>query len=1376
MDKSNEYNHLKIEQKWQKEWENQQLYKVENSVSGKTNYYALVEFTYPSGNLHVGHWYAFAVPDIFARYKRMQGFNVLYPMGFDAFGLPAENAAIKLGADPKDLTYKQMDQMRKQFYSMGAMFDWSREVVSCDPAYYKWTQWMFNQFYKNDLAYRANTKVNWCPKDKTVLANEQVIDGKCDRCGSDVVQKDQDQWMLRITKYADRLIDDLAPLNWPNAIKDAQINWIGRSEGSEISFQLLGASSKPKKVLVGTRNKAKVEMLKECFPKNAGIEFISLNDIPEVDDSMLVEGADFEENARQKAEFYFEKTGIPTISTDQIFWSEKWTKDNGIIVHARKEANPNSDRATDEEVIAFFQNWIKENGPSKSHFIYAIGYADENGVKSCISNQRDYIMQEKQSAFSEGYPMESLLVDAQTGQSKFEQPMLVRYDELVKSLENFISTNSTVKVFTTRADTLFGVTYVVLAPEHPLTQVLVSSISNRDEVIKYIEQTKKKSELDRQQSKEKTGVCLEGVFVTNPANGEKIPVWIADYVLAGYGTGAVMAVPAHDERDFEFAKKYNLPIKKVIAQETGEKRKNEEFKDGGAGVVFDPETQKYAVGKWKSGYIAKSNMQTVSLFAGGVDTSIEDMQTGVTREVTEESGFYDFKHIEEIERSYPHYHNSAKNVNRYARAVCYLYILNSREQKPLKLEAHENFEVAWMSAQEIKDIWMAHNSDKTFDHYLRFLDESVAMAIELGYDKTSDPKVFKATAMTDEGILENSEPIKNLIFDFDGVLADTYEANLEARIKVGWASDKEDSVQKTFKYFTVRPHHARGHTHTEDEVKVMLAKTIEFGECVKGCGFNLFDGFISEIKKIKNARIAVVSSGSIIYVHEGMEKSGLKIEGIQTFEDSMSKEEKLEHFANKWNVSLSDIYYFTDANSDVYELQDLLDKSKIIGCSWGYIGFDELVKALPENQILKEFSDIHKVFANQTSFDGLHSAEARKKITEFVGGKFVSTYRLRDWGISRQRYWGTPIPIVYDPQGKAHAIPDEHLPWILPTDVDHTPDGTAPLARSKELLERTEKIFGAGWKPEVETMDTFVDSSWYFYRYLDNKNDGEFADAKKMNDWMPINLYMGGAEHTTMHLLYSRFWTKALHDLGFVKDSEAYAIRRNRGLILGPDGNKMSKSKGNVIDPDEIVQKLGADTVRLYLAFMGPYGITANYPWDPNGVVGVRRFLEKVWRLSAKIENNESNEKTLFNKTIKGITEDIEEYKFNTAISKMMILCNAWEKSESISIDEFKTLLKLLSPFAPHMTEELWHVLGESTSIHTTSWPIFDTNELTEENITLGIQINGKARAEITVAMDEAEESVKQKVMQLPQVIKYTEGQTIKKFLYIPGKIINIVL
>ncbi len=813
------YNHKDIEEKWQKKWQEQNIYKTSDEEKNKENFYTLVEFPYPSGNLHIGHWYAFAVPDIFSRMKRMQGYNVLFPIGFDSFGLPAENAAIKNKVDPRKWTYENIDYMEKQLRSMGNSFDWSRKVITSDPEYYKWTQWLFLKLYEKGLAYKKKANVNWCPSCNTVLANEQVISGKCERCDSEVIQKDLEQWFFKTTAYAEKLLDDLNDLNWPDSIKESQKNWIGKSEGTETEFEI-------------KNNKEKIS------------------------------------------------------------------------------------------------------------------------------------------------------------------------------------------VFTTRIDTLFGATYLVLAPEHPLVEKLADKIENLEEVEKYIKETKEKTEIERTDvKKSKTGVEIKGIKAINPANKEEVPVFVADYVLGNYGTGAVMAVPAHDERDFEFAKKYKLPIREVIS---------------------------------------------------GGDISME--------------------------------------------------------------------------------------------------------------------------AFTGEGVLINS------------------------------------------------------------------------GE-----------------------------------------------------------------------------------------------------------------------------------------FDGVKSEKAREKITKEFGKK-VTKYKLRDWLLSRQRYWGCPIPIVYDPEGKPHPIPEKNLPWLLPEDVDFTPKSESPLATSKELKERVEKIFGKGWKPEIDTMDTFVDSSWYFLRYTDPKNEKEFASEEKMKKWLPVKRYSGGAEHTTMHLLYSRFFHKALFDLGLVKDAEPFAVRMNRGLILGPDGQKMSKSKGNVIDPDEQVKNVGADTIRMYLAFIGPFNEEGQYPWDLGGIVGIRRFLERVWKISLKLkakslEENSENQKlsapssqlqASLHKTIKKVGEDIENYKFNTAISSMMIFVNELENAPQVSKGTFDTFLKLLAPFAPHITEEIWFRLKSPTSlklrgtnvssIHLEKWPKFEKSKVKEENIILVIQVNGKVRAQLKVKNDTKEDQVKKEALSLPEIEKWVGDKEVKKVIFVPNKIINFVV
>lgn len=810
------YNPNKIERKWQRYWETKKFYNVKDKVASKKNYMLLTEFAYPSGNLHIGHWYAFSVPDILSRYLRMKGYNVMYPTGFDAFGLPAENAAIKNDIHPEKWTKQNIAYMTKQLKSMGATFDWSRQVSTIDPKYYKWTQWIFLQLYKKGLAYRAQTMVNWCPKDKTVLANEQVVNGRCDRCDSQVEQKELSQWMFKITDFADPLIDDLnlpnppaggGGLDWQETAKTSQINWIGRSEGTIAEFKL-----------------------------------------ENIEDS--------------------------------------------------------------------------------------------------------------------------------------------------------------VEVFTTRIDTIFGATYVVLAPEHPLVEKLKSHILNLKEAESYINKSKKKTELQRiSKAKDKTGVQLAGVTAINPMTEEKIPVWVADYVLVHYGTGAVMAVPAHDERDFEFAKKYNLGIKEVIIPEKGE------------------------------------------------------------------------------------------------------------------------------------------------------------------------------------------------------------------------------------------------------------IKT----EC---------------------------------YVEDG----------------------------------------------------------KLTGSS---------------------------------GFIGLKSAEARKKITEALIerglGSFQKTYRLHDWILSRQRYWGAPIPMIRCNKCGYQPVLEKDLPVKLPPLKDFKPadDGRSPLAKASKWLKVKCPNCNEWAERETDTMDTFVDSSWYFMRYTDPNNKKEFADKKQMKHWLPVSFYYGGVEHVTMHLLYARFITKALHSLGLVDFNEPFLKRRNRGIILGPDNQKMSKSKGNVVDPDIEVKNYGADAVRMYLAFMGPY--EQGGPWNPDGIRGVFRFLNRVWNLFEKLKTNEPKEeskefKIKLNQAIKKIGEDIERGSFNTGVSELMKLLNEMEKQDELSVISCKLLVKLLAPFAPHMAEELWmSVLKNRNSIHLELWPSYDSKLLEEEKIQLVVQVNGKVRDTIIVDKGSDENQARFLALASEKIKNHISEDEVKRVIYIKNRLINLV-
>ncbi len=976
------YDHRTIEAKWQEIWKKNNLYEVADEVKGRDNFYTLVEFPYPSGNLHIGHWYAFAVPDIFARAKRMQGHNVLFPIGFDAFGLPAENAAIKRNIDPKKWTYENIAHMEKQLMSMGNSFDWSRKVVTSDPEYYRWTQWLFLEFYKRGLVYKKKAKVNWCPNDQTVLANEQVVSGECERCGSEVVQKDLEQWFFKITDYAERLLSDLENLDWPEPIKDTQRNWIGKSSGAEISFKLLASS---------------------------------------------------------------------------------------------------------------FQGEVK--------------------------------------------------------------------------------------VFTTRADTLFGVTYIVIAPENEWLQQEItnskSQITNKQEIQNYLNETKSKTEIERTDAKkQKTGVELKGIKAIHPATGEELPVWVADYVLGNYGTGAVMAVPAHDERDFTFAKKYNLPTKSVVIQKMPDPRnphregKETIFRDAVIVVVRNPKTDKYLCLKWKK-------HPWVTFVMGGIEEGETEIEAA-EREIKEETGYKNFRFVKKLGIAQSEFFAAHKDVNRIAHTRNLLFELTDEEQDELSAEESEIHELEWRDLTGIKQKDMTHSE--------------MSLILE---NLNSEEKAF-----VEEGVLFDS----------------------------------------------------------------------------------------------------------------------------------------------------------------------------------------------------KEFTR-------------MTSVQARDKIAEKYGQK-VTKYKLRDWLLSRQRYWGCPIPMVYDTEGQPHPIPEEHLPWLLPEDnIDFLPKGTSPLGSSKELVEKTEKIFGKGWKPELDTMDTFVDSSWYFLAYCIRENlksqapiSKQFENREienKIKSWMPVDRYSGGAEHTTMHLLYSRFFHKALFDMGLVQESEPYKIRMNRGLILGPDGQKMSKSKGNVIDPDEWVSKVGADTVRLYLAFIGPYNEVGQYPWDLGGIAGVRRFLERVWRIGinlqepnskSQINSDEKNTKleTLLHKTIKKVTEDIENYKFNTAISAMMIYVNELESGKTqVEREDFEKFLKILGPFAPHITEELWsHFaeasrdksdIGNKTSIHLEKWPEYDENKIKEEKVTIVVQVNSKVRASFEAEANIDESTAKEKALSLPEIQKWIGDRDIKKVIFVPNKLLNIV-
>ncbi|WP_017756174.1 leucine--tRNA ligase [Calidifontibacillus oryziterrae] len=801
------FDHQLIEKKWQAFWEDNKTFKTSEDKD-KPKFYALDMFPYPSGaGLHVGHPEGYTATDILSRMKRMQGYNVLHPMGWDAFGLPAEQYALDTGNDPAEFTEKNINTFRRQIKSLGFSYDWDREVNTTDPSYYKWTQWIFLKLYEKGLAYVDEVPVNWCPALGTVLANEEVIDGKSERGGHPVERRPMKQWMLRITAYADRLLEDLEELDWPESIKEMQRNWIGRSEGAELTFKIDG-------------------------------------------------------------------------------------------------------------------------------------------------------------------------------------------------------TNESFKVFTTRPDTIFGATYAVLAPEHPLVEKITSE-TQQAVVYDYLEKIKSKSDLERTDlAKEKTGV-FTGAYAINPVNGEKMPIWIADYVLMGYGSGAIMAVPAHDERDYEFAKVFDLPIKAVLA-------------------------------------------------GGDIDKE----------------------------------------------------------------------------------------------------------------------------AFTGDGIHINSDFLDGL--------------------------NKEEGIRKAIEWFET-------------------------------------------------------------------------------------------------------------------------------------------------------------------------NGKGTKKVT----------YRLRDWLFSRQRYWGEPIPVIHWEDGTTTTVPEEELPLLLPKTDNIRPSGTgeSPLAIIDDWVNVVDPKTGKKGRRETNTMPQWAGSCWYFLRFIDPHNSERFADLEKLQQWLPIDIYIGGAEHAVLHLLYARFWHKFLYDIGVVPTKEPFQKLFNQGMILGENNEKMSKSKGNVVNPDDIINSHGADTLRLYEMFMGP--LDASIAWSTNGLDGARRFLDRIWRLfvtddgalNPKI-SGQADERPLervYHQTVKKVTEDFEGLRFNVAISQMMVFINDAYKAETLPKTFMEGFVKLMSPIAPHFAEELWEKLGHHHSISYELWPSYDESKLIEDEIEIVIQLNGKVRTKMNISKDLSREEMEKVALNDEKVQEELSGKTIRKVIVVPGKLVNIV-
>lgn len=956
------YDHRKLEKKWQAVWQKESANKAVEK-KGKKKSYLLIEFPYPSGEgMHVGHIRSNTAMDVIARKRRAEGYEVLYPIGWDAFGLPAENYALKTGIHPSIITKKSIDNFRRQLKALGFSFDWSREVNTTDPSYYRWTQWIFLQLYKQGLAYKNKAAINWCPKDKIGLANEEVIDGKCERCGTETEKREKEQWMLAITKYAERLHNDLDTVDFLPKIKLQQRNWIGKSEGAEIDF----------KVIFKTGN---------------------------------------------------HKPGL-------------------------------------------------------------------------------------------------------------------------------------IPVFTTRPDTIYGATYMVLAPEHPWVTLAIDDnhdvLENKKEVRAYVDQARKKSDMDRTaEGREKTGVELKGVKAVNPANGEEIPLFVADFALAHYGTGALMAVPAHDERDYAFAKKFKIPLRQVVmpalldAKNLPQPGKENTEREVVHVILRRKNSKEILLAFLKDDSWGKD--KPVNFVIGGIEKG-ESAEEAARREIEEETGYTDVRFVEKLPfDTQAEFFQAQKNVNRKVHVQTLVFDLVSETKNEVSAEEESKHEFKWIK------------------------DTDVAAALSIPDDKLS--------------------------WDF-------YQSG--------------------------------GKPFAEDGV--------------------------------------LISSGE---------------------------------------------------------------------------------------------------------FSGMPSADAKNKIIEKVGGRRKVTFKLRDWVFSRQRYWGEPIPMINCGKCGWVPVPEKDLPVELPKVKNYQPTdtGESPLAAIEKWVKTKCPTCKGPARRETDVMPNWAGSSWYFLRYADPKNKKAFASEKALKYWTPVDWYNGGMEHTTLHLLYSRFWHKFLFDLKLVPTAEPYLKRTSHGLILAADGEKISKSKGNGISPDDVVERFGADSLRLYEMFMGPFDQAIS--WNDDGPVGMYRFLERIWRLKEKVAAKgalSSATETLLHQTIEKVGKDIEDMRFNTAVSQMMVLQNAFEKEAVLPVASYKTLLRLLAPFAPHITEELWQELKNKKSIHREAWPEYDPAKLVRSEATIAVQVNGKVRATLAVSLATGESEVIALAEKLPEMDKWLSGQSVKKRIYVPGKIVNFVV
>jgi len=1349
-----------MEAKWQKTWAEAGTYTAHTGdpAAKQDKFYGLVEFPYPSGEgLHVGHPRSYTAIDLVTRKRRMEGKNVLYPIGWDAFGLPTENFAIKHKIRPADATKRNVGNFTRQIKSLGFGFDWTREVDTTDPAYYKWTQWQFLQFVKAGLAYKAKSTINWCPRCKIGLANEEAQGGVCERCGNPVEKREKAQWMIKISKYADRLIDDLKTVDYLDKIAAQQVNWIGRSEGAEVVFRV----PKFEKVLVATNNKSKIARVKKLLgavlpgievlsPKEAGIEEIEVK-----------EGNDMLENARMKAAAYAGKIDLPIIGMDTGFYIAGEKLD---VATPKRNALEGADESTlsQEEIAkkldAFYRDIAQKHGGSVE------GYWQDftvlrlpDGTELTQENKRHIVLtNERKGDMDVYFPVRGLYKVAANGKYVVDQTedesVYVELGPLTQAFANVCSEE--VRVFTTRPDTLFGVTYVTLAPEHALVQEWLASgkIKNADAVRAYIETVKSKTDMERTaETKDKTGVALEGVFATNPVNGEQVPVWIADYVLAGYGTGAVMAVPAHDERDFAFAEKYGLEVKQVVAPYV---RLSGEYEPRA-----DKETRTRAVvtaiirRAGTDEYLLQDMADGRRGFTGGGVEEGETVEDALRREVREETGYTEFKIVANVGQIWGHGYKPKKDINCLDPDQTFVVEVSGEPQQARSEEDLTAHQLIWKSKAEVEKFVNLQHHQLAWKLYQS-----------------------KSVCFTEDGVATTTS----------GFLSGLQTTEAKKAIVAWLESHVAGKAMKTYKL--------RDWVFSRQRYWGEPIPLVHCEACAK--------------KKQKVLMLHGFSwtpdTGWYPSVKRELEVAGLE---VITPTSPCTNSPSIE----TW-VTLLTPYFEQLGEDDIVVGHSIGARAalEVLERTQKKIGRLILVApAIGEYPPERYEERVKKEPGRKADFDFLR---------EFVG-KPVQWEKVRSLATSTIVMWSSddrivPVPThelypagwhIHRLSGRGHfhmeeqpevleqifafkntgwnPIPDAQLPLTLPEVEAYEPtdNGDSPLAKIDAWVNTTCPKCGGPATRETDTMPNWAGSSWYFLRYCDPKNDQQFASPEALKYWLPIDLYNGGMEHTTLHLLYSRFWHKFLYDMGYIPEecgSEPYAMRRSHDMILGEGGVKMSKSKGNVVNPDDVVKEYGADVFRVYEMFIGPYDQKA--PWDTNGVEGVRRFLDRVWHVFHQPQSMDkevsSDLETLYHQTIKKVTEGIDNLQFNTPVSQMMILANAYQEFGCVPTAHRKGFLQVLAPYAPHMAEEIWQEEGHAFSVHRGGWPVYDTTKLVTSTFELVIQVNGKVRDKVTVPQDITEEAAKKLALESEAVQKWLGADGPKKVVYVKGKLVSVVV